>query len=82
MKERRLQKNQFYTVDLTEIKGRGDFKCPKCSVKISPNDITEDAYTVLEPITKGDCLDKLVLQCNKCKSQIHLIGFQALYQNS
>lgn len=72
----------MYTIDLSKIKGRGDFECPKCGVEISPNDVTEDSYTILEPVTKGNRLEKIVLQCNKCRSQIHLTGFQALKQDS
>jgi len=73
-----LQRIKFYTVDLTKIEGRGEFKCPKCGVRISPDDDTETLYAVLEPVVKGDCLEEIVLQCNSCKSQIHLTGFHLL----
>ncbi|PIU59240.1 hypothetical protein COS86_05305 [Candidatus Bathyarchaeota archaeon CG07_land_8_20_14_0_80_47_9] len=73
-----MQEIKFFTIDLYKIKGRGEFGCPKCGIKISPDDKTEDAYTILEPVMKGDCLDKIILQCNKCGSQIHLTGFQFL----
>lgn len=78
-KERpQLQIVKSFTVDLTKIRGRGDFKCPECGVEISPDDKTEDTYMILEPIMNGENLDKIALQCNKCKSQIHLAGFHAL----
>jgi hypothetical protein len=73
-----LQEIKFFTIDLYKIKGRGEFECPKCRIKISPDDKTEDAYTILELVMKGDCLDKIILQCNKCGSQIHLTGFHIL----
>jgi hypothetical protein len=73
-----LQEIKFFTIDLYKIKRRGEFGCPKCGIKISPDDKTEDAYTILEPVMKGDCLDKIILQCNKCGSQIHLTGFHIL----
>jgi predicted nucleic-acid-binding Zn-ribbon protein len=63
---------------LTGIRGRGEFKCPKCGIKISHEDETEDVYTILKPVMKGDSLEKIILQCNRCQSQIHLTGFQFL----
>jgi hypothetical protein len=73
-----MQTIKFHTIDLTKVKGRGEFKCPRCGIKISPDDKTEDAYTILELVMKGDCLEKIILQCNRCESQIHLTGFQFL----
>ena len=73
-----LQTVKYFTIDLTKIKGSGKLECPKCKIKISPDDRTEAAYTILEPIMKGECLEKIVLQCNSCRSQIHLTGFHLL----
>jgi len=64
-----------YEVDLTKIKGEGDFPCPSCGVVISPEDETEDVYTILETKVKGESLEELVIQCNKCGSKIRLVGF-------
>jgi predicted nucleic-acid-binding Zn-ribbon protein len=63
---------------LTKIKGGGEVRCPKCGVKISPDDETENTYTILETVMKRDRLDKIALQCNKCQSQIYLTGFLLL----
>ena len=73
-----MQTIQFYTVDLTKIDGRGKIRCPKCRIEISPDDRTENVYTILEPVMKGECLEKIVLQCNSCGSYIHLTGFDLL----
>lgn len=73
-----MQSVRFYTVDLTRIEGRGEFKCPKCGAKISPDDKSEKTYTVSEPVMREDCLEKVILQCNKCGSQIHITGFNNL----
>jgi predicted nucleic-acid-binding Zn-ribbon protein len=73
-----LQVAESFTVDLAKIKGRGDFRCPKCGVEISPDDTSEDTYTILEPILKDDHLEEIALQCNKCKSRIRLAGFEVL----
>jgi len=71
-----LQPAKVYTVDLTKTKGK--IRCPKCRIEISADDKTEDVYSVLEPVMKGDRLEKIILQCNRCKSQIHLTGFHIL----
>jgi len=75
-----LEQIEFYTIDLTKIHGNGEFRCPRCGVEMSPDDETEDVYTILETVTKGDELEKIILQCNKCGSRIHLIGFHKLNQ--
>ena len=69
---------RFYTVDLTKVRGKGQFKCPKCGTKISPDDTSERMYTIRETVMKGESLDKLILQCNTCRSQIRLTGFTVL----
>jgi uncharacterized protein with PIN domain len=75
---KKLQVTEFYTIDLIKIKGKGEFKCPKCGMKISPNDTTENAYKILETVMKGERLEKVILQCNACNSKIHLTGFNIL----
>jgi len=62
-------------LDLTRIRGDGDFPCPNCGVIISPEDETEDVYRILETKVRGQALEELVIQCNKCASRIRLIGF-------
>jgi len=77
-KEQNVQKIKCYTIDLTKTKGSGDVECPKCRIKISPDDETENVYTVLETVTERDCLQTIILQCNRCGAQIHLVGFHFL----
>jgi len=64
-----------YVVDLTKIKGEGEFPCPNCGVVISPEDETEDVYRILETKVKGESLEELMIICNKCGSKIRLVGF-------
>ncbi|MGD9130159.1 MAG: hypothetical protein PVH73_01130 [Candidatus Bathyarchaeota archaeon] len=64
-----------YKVDLTELQGEGDFPCPGCGVVISPEDETEDVYCIVSTKVNGDALEELVIQCNRCKSKIRLVGF-------
>lgn len=73
-----MEQIRYYTIDLTKIKGKGEFKCPKCGTKISPDDMTENIYTIIETVMKKNRLEKIILQCNKCKSIIHLAGFEFL----
>ena len=65
-------------LDLTKIQGKGDFPCPSCGITISPEDETEDVYTILEEKLKDEVLEELVIQCNKCSHQIRLTGFPIL----
>jgi DNA-directed RNA polymerase subunit RPC12/RpoP len=70
-----------YQVDLTKIQGDGDFQCPKCRVTISPDDETDEVYCILETKVRNKSLDELVIQCQKCGSEIRLIGFSLLNIN-
>jgi DNA-directed RNA polymerase subunit RPC12/RpoP len=79
MKTNQLQVGKL---DLTKIEGNGDFPCPNCGIMISPEDETEDVYTILEEKLKGDVLEELVIQCNKCSCRIRLIGFSFLETNN
>jgi predicted RNA-binding Zn-ribbon protein involved in translation (DUF1610 family) len=65
-------------LDLTKIDGNGDFPCPKCGVIISPEDETEDVYTIVEETVRNDALEEMLIQCNKCRSRIRLTGFAVL----
>jgi len=65
-------------LDLTKIQGKGDFPCPNCGVTISPEDESENVYTILEEKVRNDALEELVIQCNKCSSRIRLTGFSIL----
>ena len=64
-----------YQVDLTKLDGEGDFSCPGCGIVISPEDETEDVYTIVSTKVNGEDLEELVIRCNRCKSKIRLVGF-------
>ena len=64
-----------YQVNLTELQGEGDFPCPGCGVIISPEDETEDIYRIVSTKVHDENLEELVIQCNRCKSKIRLVGF-------
>ena len=67
-----------YKLDLTELKGEGEFTCPGCGTMISPEDETDSAYKILETKVSGDKLTELVIKCNRCTSKICLTGFNTL----
>jgi len=69
-----------YELDLTSIEGRGDFSCPGCGAAISPDDGTEEAYSILEAKVGSVGLEELVIRCNKCDSCLHLKGFSLLQE--
>ena len=77
-KMKRAKTMPINELDLTKIEGDGDFPCPNCGVKISPEDETEDVYTIIKEKVRNNILDELVIQCNACSAQIRLTGFPAL----
>ena len=69
-------KDVEYKIDLDHVEGDGSFACPKCGLKISPDD-NSDNYEILDTKVVNDELAELVISCGKCGSQIKLTGFQA-----
>jgi len=70
-----MKQIQIYVLDLTKIEGSGDFLCPRCGNAISPDDCTEKAYSILEAKVNNQDLEKIIIRCNKCESELHLTGF-------
>jgi len=75
MKTMNAKRQQIYKIDLTKIEGDGDFPCPKCGAVISPDDESEEVYTIVDTKMRVDTLEELVITCNKCSSKIHVTGF-------
>lgn len=73
-----MKQIQVYVLDLTKIDGSGDFLCPNCGNEISPDDPTEEAYSILEANVSDQGLEELSIRCNKCESELHLTGFSLL----
>jgi len=78
MNVEKTKKSSITVLDLTKIEGDGDFPCPSCGVMISPEDETDDVYTILEEKVKGEDLEELLIKCNTCSCKIRLVGFPAL----
>lgn len=70
-----------HRIDLSKTDEEGKFPCPKCGALISPDDETEEVYKVVETVIgDDDCLESLVIKCNRCSTTIELEGFAALAQ--
>ncbi|MBT8172132.1 hypothetical protein KJN74_04615 [Candidatus Bathyarchaeota archaeon] len=67
-----------HRIDLLKINGNGDFLCPCCRTKISPEDETRKIYSVLEAKLQNDELENLMIQCKICSNIILLTGFSIL----
>ena len=65
-------------INLTELEGKGEFLCPYCGIRISPDDETENVYSILEPKVKNNVLIDLLIRCNKCSNKMLLTGFSIL----
>jgi DNA-directed RNA polymerase subunit RPC12/RpoP len=65
-------------INLLELEGKGDFLCPSCGTIISPNDETEEVYSILEAKVKDNILEGLLIRCNNCSNKILLTGFAVL----
>jgi DNA-directed RNA polymerase subunit RPC12/RpoP len=68
-----------YKIDLTKIEGNGDFACPRCGTKISPDDETEAVFSILGSKVNSNGLE-VVIRCNNCSSHIYLTGFSLLQE--
>jgi predicted RNA-binding Zn-ribbon protein involved in translation (DUF1610 family) len=66
-----------YMINLVAIEGDGAFPCPKCGTMISPDDVTESNYKIVDTKVVNDELAELVISCGKCGSNIRITGFQA-----
>jgi hypothetical protein len=73
-----MRQKQVYVLDLNKIGGNGDFSCPHCGAAISPDDCTEETYSILEAKVDRHGLEELVIRCNRCTRQLHLTGFSLL----
>ena len=72
-------KEKLFIVRLDKIEGEGDFPCPKCSNRISPEDEEEKTYTIVNIVIGEDEIpENMLIKCKSCSSMIRLEGFEAL----
>jgi hypothetical protein len=77
-----MKQTQLFVVDLTKIDGSGAFSCPGCGNVISPDDCSEEVYSIIEPRVGKHGLEELLIRCGNCASQLHLTGFSLLQKVS
>jgi hypothetical protein len=71
-------RKKSFVINLTKVKGGGEFQCPSCNNLISPDDDSEETYKIIETVmVDEDTLERMVIQCRTCKSIINLEGFDA-----
>lgn len=71
------KKSMQFKIDLGNVDSDGSFQCPRCGLKISPDDETEDNYEILDTKVVNDELAELAISCGRCGSTIKVTGFQA-----
>jgi hypothetical protein len=80
MKQKIVNQIVVYRMHLSEINKNGSLPCPNCGAHISPDDHTDNIYTILDVNMNGDELDEIIIRCNKCQSQIQIGGFSGAEQ--
>lgn len=75
MKQKIAKQLTMYRMELDEINSNGSLPCPSCGAHISPDDQTEEVYTLLDVNMNGAGLEEIVVRCNRCQSQIYIGGF-------
>jgi len=80
LKQKITKQLTAYKIGLSAMDKKGDFPCPHCGAKISPDDCSDEAYSILDINVNSVGLEEVVLCCNKCTSQIHLTGFSPVEQ--
>jgi hypothetical protein len=80
MKQKKAIQIALYKMELSEINRNGSLACPGCGAHISPDDQTEEIYTLLDVNMNGVGLDEIVIRCNRCRSQIYISGFSKAEQ--
>jgi len=73
-----MKRSVVHTIDLTKIDGEGDFPCPGCGTLISPEDQSDEVYNILETKVRNNCLEEILILCNRCGGKIRLVGFLPL----
>lgn len=74
----KMKKPKSFTINLSNAEGSGEVACPKCGIKISPDDQTEETYTILKPVMKGENLERISTAVQKMHEQnsTHMVRLQ------
>ncbi len=77
MKTHAMQ-TQVYKINLNKVGKEGDFSCPKCGVHISPDDCSEEAYSIIDVHVASFGLETILIHCRKCASLIQITGLSSI----
>jgi predicted RNA-binding Zn-ribbon protein involved in translation (DUF1610 family) len=80
MKQKIIKQLTVYRIELSRIKKDGTFQCPNCGTKISPDDCSDKAYSIIDINVNSYGLEDITFRCNRCQSQIYLSGFSKAEQ--
>ena len=80
-KEETEKQRLHYVLDLSLTEHNGAFLCPRCSSLLSPDDETEDNYSIIMTKVCNDQLEELTVECKHCRSEIQLVGFSSFDGN-
>ncbi len=69
---------QVYKIKLNKVGKEGEFSCPQCSTIISPDDCSEDSYSIIDVHVVSFGLEDILIHCRKCASLIQLTGLSAI----
>jgi predicted RNA-binding Zn-ribbon protein involved in translation (DUF1610 family) len=72
--QKKTQQVKAYRLGIAQTSPNGTFLCPRCGAKISPDDRSENTYTIYDTIMKDNNLDEVIIYCKRCLSFIHLYG--------
>ena len=76
--KRRKNDQDIYIIGLSKTSSSGVFSCPQCGTSISPDDTTEELYSIVEAKIKDSKLDEVVICCNTCTSEIRIVGLSTV----
>jgi hypothetical protein len=82
MKQKLSQQTDAYKLDLSETGRDGAFLCPKCGIRISPDDHSEVVYSIYDTVMTNNNLDEVILHCKRCLCFIHLTGLSGVQKTA
>lgn len=58
-------------IDLLKTDENGEFPCPKCGALISPEDETDEVYSIIDTKIEGNALKEIKILC-RCGAMLGL----------
>ena len=74
-----IGKGALCTIDVTQVEEES-FPCPKCGTMISPDDLSDESYKIVDTKMVNGQLAELIVSCGTCRTRIKLTGFQQMME--